>query len=521
MIRFSATLLAAFGLAGAAMADPPAFCFEEGELTESSQDSLTDRARDTVGGWVDRLSSLSSTGEKVVNGRRVCPGDWPYSAAIRRPEADVVGYYCGGTVISDEWVLTAAHCVAGSRRSARGFYVEPGLGEIEVVLGTNDLSDESRAKTFKVREVKMHPDYVPYNQVTGEAELNDIALIRLAEKWDGPVSRLSSSPRSDADRAGGRAFVSGFGLQEEVAGTDDGRRVFPRSGGGSNGLAGSQYLLQAVLPMVAPSVCRSQYGTYDPRSKICAGFAVGGKDSCQGDSGGPLVTIDANAIPYQIGVVSYGYGCARKDSYAVYTRISAYRDWIERYVSDAQFVNPEPETNRELVLSVHDRFMDYMRPATDRMTLNMLTGPNFVDGQLLRFEITPSTKGKLLVLDINARGEITQLYPNQFSAGTGLLEAGETVEIPNPLRQNFVLPAKADPAGEGRLIAFVVPEDVTLPAGYEPDVDNGLQTKTESSTFAMNLIHLLETEALEESQSDMAKVKPGWAFASQVYTISQ
>src|SRR6185369_8551953 len=69
--------------------------------------------------------------------------------------------------------------------------------------------------------------------------------------------------------------------------------------------------------------------------QICAGYDRGRMDTCQGDSGGPLVFYDANNCPKQIGIVSWGAGCAEAKSYGVYTRVSAYREWILRHAPEA------------------------------------------------------------------------------------------------------------------------------------------------------------------------------------------
>ncbi|MEO1101199.1 MAG: trypsin-like serine protease [Pseudomonadota bacterium] len=521
-----------FGLAPiAAYADPPAHCqftVNDDMASDATADATTteggnatsdaiDAATSVFESWIERLGRLSGTSKKIVGGDRACPGDWPYNVALRRPESADIGYYCGGTVISDRWVLTAAHCVRESRRSSRGFWAEP-TGKIEVVVGAYDLANEPVEQIYEVTDIKVHPQYKPYNLQTQEAELNDLALIKLNRPWQGPVATLSASAQSDADQALGRAFVSGFGVQEDpTAAGATGRQRFNRTMDGQSVLAGSRYLLQTVVPMVSSQTCRDQWGAFNPNTKICAGYKVGGKDSCQGDSGGPLVALDRNNQPYQIGVVSYGWGCAKEDSYGVYTRVSAFEDWIRQYVTDARFVDAAPETNHQMMLSMHDQFMNNMSAAADRVDLKLKTGPDFVEGELLEFDVESSIAGRLVVLDIGASGKVTQIFPNAYSSGDSLVDAGETVSIPSREHGDFVLPASADPAGEGRLMAFVIPADVDMPEGFRTPKSEGLAERADSNGFALNLLNLLEDRAIEEGESVV--VKPGWGFSSTAYSI--
>jgi trypsin len=92
--------------------------------------------------------------------------------------------------------------------------------------------------------------------------------------------------------------------------------------------------LQKVdVPLVSPAMCDKGYPGEITNTMICAGLEEGGKDSCQGDSGGPLVVTDNNNQKVLVGVVSWGYGCARPGQYGVYSKVNAAYDWI---MSNAQ-----------------------------------------------------------------------------------------------------------------------------------------------------------------------------------------
>ena len=92
--------------------------------------------------------------------------------------------------------------------------------------------------------------------------------------------------------------------------------------------------MQVSLPIVSQSTCQQAYpwATIDD-SMICAGYANGGKDSCSGDSGGPMVC-QANGKYFLEGVVSWGYGCARRGKYGVYGDVRYFRQWIDAVISN-------------------------------------------------------------------------------------------------------------------------------------------------------------------------------------------
>src|SRR5262249_19625922 len=96
--------------------------------------------------------------------------------------------------------------------------------------------------------------------------------------------------------------------------------------------AGSPILLETAVESIAQSRCKSRYAdAVIGAGQLCAGLEDGGRDSCQGDSGGPLIMTDADGCPWQVGIVSWGEGCAETRAYGVYTRISHYADWIQSH----------------------------------------------------------------------------------------------------------------------------------------------------------------------------------------------
>ncbi len=221
---------------------------------------------------------------------------------------------CGASFIGDKWVITASHCVENAN-----------IQFLKVNIGEYDLSDgASNAKAIK--QIYMHPEY---NQ--GADYNNDIAIIELVESIDHPAITLldleTSKELATANNSAtviGWGNINGYGPDEEPP-------------------ANSQpdKLRQVELSLLSNEQCQNKLAqsysdlynaTYLPEhvgiteSMICAEYIAGGKGSCQGDSGGPLI-VDDNGWK-QIGVVSYGVGCADPAFPDVYARVAQFTSWI-------------------------------------------------------------------------------------------------------------------------------------------------------------------------------------------------
>jgi len=250
---------------------------------------------------------LAERATRIVGGQDTEVNEYPWQAGLVSPY-DPSYVWCGGSLISSRWVLTAAHCTAGSN-----------FKDIEVLLGEHDYYDDNESNRLVARVDKIidHPDYS-----SSPVPVMDFSLLRLKEPVDFdmyPHIRPVCLPFSnEEDYAGETATVTGWGTT-----SSDGDL--------------SNTLKEVDVTVLTNENCWQNYGydsAYITDDMICANEVGGGKDACQGDSGGPMVTSngDDGVSPGQnyelIGVVSWGYGCAEADYPGVYARVSYALDWI-------------------------------------------------------------------------------------------------------------------------------------------------------------------------------------------------
>ncbi|XP_076016882.1 trypsin-3-like isoform X2 [Genypterus blacodes] len=233
-----------------------------------------------VFGWAAALDEDN----KIVGGYECPKNSVPYQVSLFN------GYnFCGGTLLSSEWVLSAAHCKSKSN--------------VEVRLGEHNIWEPEGTEQF-IMSAKFirHPNY------SSRTQDNDIMLIKLSRPASlNSFVRPATLP-SQCGRDGTMCLISGWGsLRPSNEGCE-----FPHE-------------LQCLnAPLLSDDTCFNAYPFQITENMICAGFLEGGKDSCQGDSGGPMVC-DGELQ----GVVSWGHGCALRKKPGVYAKVCNYVSWIK------------------------------------------------------------------------------------------------------------------------------------------------------------------------------------------------
>jgi trypsin len=239
------------------------------------------------------ISAYSSAHDKIVGGEAVKDlSEASYMASLQG--------VCGGSIISEKWILTAAHCA--------GYFSKAKVG----VLNLNDTG-----VTINVKQTIKHPDYDP------NTNSHDFALVELADKID--LKKLKLKPVKLASPAFDRDGHQAPGMDSTVYGWGNISEGTSNRGRGLN---------KVTVPIVSNDDANKDeaYAGQIDETMIAAGYAGGGKDSCQGDSGGPLVVFDGQNNPVQIGVVSWGEGCARANKYGIYSRVSNGYEWITKTI---------------------------------------------------------------------------------------------------------------------------------------------------------------------------------------------
>ncbi|XP_062992943.1 serine protease 27-like [Elgaria multicarinata webbii] len=255
------------------------------------------------------LNSTTACGQsinspRIVGGQPASDGSWPWQVSIVKNNY----HTCGGSLIAEQWVLSAAHCFSESTY----------FDKYEVLLGAYKLSNLSNNAAFSnVKRIYLYPDF------NGETDLiGDIALLQLSTpvKFTNYILPVCLPDSSVQFPANADCWVTGWGNIQNGVGL-----LYPAT------------LQEVKVPLISRESCNALYNSalthglgMNPveTGMICAGYPEGGKDSCQGDSGGPLVC-QLKGSWTQAGVVSWGIGCAQPRMPGVYTSVPSYAKWIE------------------------------------------------------------------------------------------------------------------------------------------------------------------------------------------------
>ncbi|XP_053119744.1 serine protease 33-like [Hemicordylus capensis] len=251
---------------------------------------------------------------RIVGGKKAEEAEWPWQVSVRENRVHV----CGGSLISSQWVVTAAHCFEGPLKPA----------EFRVHLGEYELPKPAPTMVSSaVSKIVVHPYYA------GDGLSADIALVQLEEPVNSsrtilPVC-LPSTVEPDPFPVGMTCSVTGWG------------RLYPDAS------FLTRTLQELEVPILGVDECNNMYQNDSStetetvpegykliyKDMICAGYPEGKKDSCQGDSGGPLAC-KKNGTWFLAGVVSFGLGCSEPNRPGVYTRVTSYMDWIQRTIAE-------------------------------------------------------------------------------------------------------------------------------------------------------------------------------------------
>ncbi|XP_065127963.2 coagulation factor IXa [Paramisgurnus dabryanus] len=257
--------------------------------------------------WVldDDLTSAIPTEShqktRIAGGNPASPGEIPWQVALVARSTQEV--FCGGSILSEFWVITAAHCLVGQKNGS--FFIRVGEHDINKI--------ENTEQNLNVSRYISHPRYVSKLSLYN----HDIALLRLRTpiRFNQMVRPICLGPMSFTNfvlQSGSLALVSGWGRLRYQGRT-------------------SAVLQKVELPYVDRTVCMESSSDPITHFMFCSGYSDTPKDACQGDSGGPHAMRYHNTW-FLTGIVSWGEECAKKGKYGVYTQVGNYYRWIQHVI---------------------------------------------------------------------------------------------------------------------------------------------------------------------------------------------
>ncbi|XP_006916575.1 transmembrane protease serine 11C [Pteropus alecto] len=234
--------------------------------------------------------TITPSGNKIAGGMNAEEGEWPWQASLQQNSV----HRCGATLISNNWLVTAAHCFINTNN--------PKEWNVGFGLLLSDLQTQRSIKNIIIHEDYHYP-----------AHDNDIAVVNLSS----PVLYTSKIRRACLPEAtytfppNSDVVVTGWGTLKSDGTSPD-------------------ILQKGAVKIIDNKTCNKEeiYGGVIKPGMLCAGFLKGRVDACQGDSGGPLVSANRKGIWFLAGIVSWGDECALPNKPGVYTRVTYYRDWI-------------------------------------------------------------------------------------------------------------------------------------------------------------------------------------------------
>ncbi len=473
---------------------------------------------------------------RMVGGQATLWSEWPWQTALYRTSNGHELFTCGGSLVAPGWVLSAAHCFGeGSTDDPAAWTVATHIGKLTAVGLPPD------AETRKVKRLVVHEGYDQKSQE------NDIALMELAEPLPEPLIALQLEP-DPAEESNRSVTVTGWGLTRWLVSKQDNTGHVVFFDGTTHEKVDfekfeSPDLRKAEIPLVEVDQCARAYSgvlqKIDGRN-LCAGLPTGGLDSCQGDSGGPMMAKSTAGEWRQIGVVSWGKGCALPKYPGVYTRVSAFSAWIKNVMSGDAVVAgsdqpssapsttgpDQPTSAPSAPAGAADNASAAADPPLENpagVTIAFKEGDDLSVGQRVAYVVTTERPGYLTVLDGTPDGKLTQIYPTAASLrspgsptlASAMIRPGKPITIPdyrNPYRGFDV--QITEPRGKGVMVALLSDKPLT-----------SFDTPQAPKTFAspkegVDVIHRLRDElARSLSLQTKSSTAAPWSVAYHAYNI--
>jgi len=264
---------------------------------------------------------------RVVGGVETSFNRYPFVVALLKDGE----FFCGGSLVSPNLVLTAAHCITESSNPAV-YQVSSSRHTLSTPMGPDqpeyldpEVDNPECGDTVAVAQLVPHPEYDP------DTVQNDLALLVLSDavKCSDQIA-FATLDHGENSGPGNELTVAGWGALYDPS-------YYPMFGTTIT----PGVLHEAEVRTFGSSECNALlcgpiFGflglcPYLDGPEMCAGNLLGGVDACAGDSGGPLFRVGDDGVPVLVGVTSWGFGCAEPLTPGVYTRVARYREWVDSY----------------------------------------------------------------------------------------------------------------------------------------------------------------------------------------------
>jgi len=261
------------------------------------KNTLPAHQADQLSNWACGRTQITNRFARIMGGQDAVPHSYPWMVSLAKRSLNNL-HLCGGVLITQRHVLTAAHCLEDF----------DGIMDVNIIAGTHYSTD--KRSPAPIIAMTIHPQYNP------ETFANDVAIITLRSPLpenDPRIGTVCLPPDDMPGKSYPPIKSSGVAI-----------------GWGSTYFGGnpSTTLKQVVLPVLEPTKWPCNiYVTYT-QGQICAGELSGGADTCQADSGGPLMLENSDSRWEVIGITSFGKSCGKPNTPGIYTRVATYNSFI-------------------------------------------------------------------------------------------------------------------------------------------------------------------------------------------------